>query len=134
QPGFVSSPDPHTLALAATPLPGDVLAAHLREGARLGLLGIELHTRRRNRLNGTIAECSPNRIVIRVEQSFGNCPKYINRRALARRPSREAARAPVVSRALDARGREIVACADVLFIASSHLGEGRSHGVDVSHR
>jgi uncharacterized protein len=134
EPGFVSSPDPRTLALAATPLPGDVLAAHLRPGARLGLLGIELHTRRRNRLNGAIVECSPGRIVVRVEQSFGNCPKYINRKTLARRRGREAARAPVVSRTLDARGREIVARADVLFIASSHLGEGRSHGVDVSHR
>jgi len=40
-----------------------------------------------------------------------------------------------VAHALDARAREIVARADVLFIASSHLGgEGRSHGVDVSHR
>jgi predicted pyridoxine 5'-phosphate oxidase superfamily flavin-nucleotide-binding protein len=117
EPGFVTSPDPRMLTLAATPLPGDVLAAHLRPGARLGLLGIELQTRRRNRMNGTIAECSPGRIVVRVEQSFGNCPKYINRKTLTRR-----------------RDREIVARADVLFIASSHLGEGRSHGVDVSHR
>jgi predicted pyridoxine 5'-phosphate oxidase superfamily flavin-nucleotide-binding protein len=134
EPGFVSSPDPQTLALAAAPLRSDVLAAHLRVGARLGLLGIELHTRRRNRMNGTITECSPGRIVVRVEQSFGNCPKYINRRTLARRRDREAARAPMVSRALGARGREIVGGADVLFVASSHFGAGRSHGVDVSHR
>ena len=40
-PGFVSSPDPQTLTLAATPLAGDVLAEHLRPGARLGLLGGE---------------------------------------------------------------------------------------------
>ncbi len=135
EPGFVSSPDPQTLTLAATPIAGDVLAEHLRPSARLGLLGIELHTRRRNRLNGTIAASSPGRIVVRVDQSFGNCPKYINRKTLARRRGREAARAPVVARALDARAREIVARADVLFIASSHLpGEGRSHGIDVSHR
>jgi predicted pyridoxine 5'-phosphate oxidase superfamily flavin-nucleotide-binding protein len=134
EPGFVSSPDPRALVLDATPLPGDVLAEHLHPGARLGLLGIELHTRRRNRLNGTIDECSPGRIVVRVEQSFGNCPKYINRKTLVRRKKGQPARPPVVTRALDARAREIVAGADVLFIASSHLGEGRSHGIDVSHR
>jgi predicted pyridoxine 5'-phosphate oxidase superfamily flavin-nucleotide-binding protein len=137
EPGFVTSPDARTLVLAAVPIAGDVLRDHLRVGAPLGLLGIELHTRRRNRLNGTIAEASAGRIVVRVDQSFGNCPKYINRKTLARRRGGEAPRVPVVRAALDARGREIVANADTLFIASSHLPAGareRSNGVDVSHR
>jgi len=136
EPGFATSPDPRTLVLATEPLQGDVLEDNLRVGAPLGLLGIELHTRRRNRLNGTIIEASPGRMVVRVDQSFGNCPKYINRKTLARRP-RETTRAPVVSHTLEARAREIVAHADTLFIASSHLpagARGRSNGVDVSHR
>ena len=135
-PGFARSPDPQVLVLDARPVPGDVLADHLRVGAPLGLLGIELHTRRRNRLNGTVIESSPGRIVVHVDQSFGNCPKYINRKSFARAEGRTPA-APVVSGALDARAREIVARADTLFIASSHLPDGaraRGDGVDVSHR
>ena len=137
EPGFAVSPDPRTLVLAARPLAGDVLRDNLRLGAPLGLLGIELDTRRRNRLNGTITEASAGRIVLRVDQSFGNCPKYINRKTLARRRARAASRAAEVSDALGARGREIVARADTLFIASSHLPAGartQSDGVDVSHR
>lgn len=136
EPGFVRSPDPQILVLDARPAAGDVLADHVRVGAPLGFLGIELHTRRRNRLNGTVIESSPGRIVVHVDQSFGNCPKYINRKSFARAQGRTAA-APVVSGTLDVRARGIVARADTLFIASSHLPEGartRGDGVDVSHR
>ena len=136
EPGFAHSPDPQVLVLDARPVPGDVLADHLRVGAPLGLLGIELHTRRRNRLNGTVIEASAGRIVVHVDQSFGNCPKYINRKSFGRARGR-AAEAPVVTDALDARTRAIVARADTLFIASSHLpkgGRSRGDGVDVSHR
>lgn len=135
EPGFAASPDPRTLVLAAAPVSGDILADDLHVGAPLGLLGIELHTRRRNRLNGTIVERSAERIVVRVEQSFGNCPKYINRKTFARTRRRPAP--PVVRDGLDPRARDIVARADTLFIASSHLpaaGRVRGDGVDVSHR
>jgi predicted pyridoxine 5'-phosphate oxidase superfamily flavin-nucleotide-binding protein len=138
EPGFVTSPDARTLVLASEPVAGDVLADNLRAGVPLGLLGIELHTRRRNRLNGIVVEASARRLVVRVDQSFGNCPKYINRRTLARRRDQgDGAGAPVVTPALDGRAREIVARADTLFIASSHLpaaARGRGDGVDVSHR
>ena len=136
EPGFAHSPDPQVLVLDARPVAGDVLADHLRVGASLGLLGIGLHTRRRNRLNGTVIEASPGRIAVHVEQSFGNCPKYINRKSFARAQGRTAA-APVASGTLDARARDIVAHADTLFIASSHLPDGAltpGDGVDVSHR
>jgi uncharacterized protein len=138
-PGFVSSPDARTLVIATSPLRGDVLSANLVAGAPIGALGIELHTRRRNRLNGTIASLARNRIEISVDQSFGNCPKYINRklfepRVLDRERSPASA---LVSDRLTPRAQEIIAAADVLFIASSFVpttGKNRSHGVDVSHR
>ena len=135
EPGFLTSPDPQVLVLAGRPVAGDVLADHLRVGAPLGLLGIELHTRRRNRMNGTVIEASADRIVVHVAQSFGNCPKYINRKTLAHRAAGAGPAAPVVGSALDGRAREIVARADTLFIASSHLSDGGpGDGVDVSHR
>ena len=48
-------------------------------GKRLGMLGMESHTRRRNRLNARIDAVDPatNTLTLTVLQSFGNCPKYI---------------------------------------------------------
>src|SRR5258707_11227705 len=53
-PGFAISPDPHRLHIAARAVEGDLLAEALKPGASLGLLGIELSTKRRNRMNGRI--------------------------------------------------------------------------------
>jgi len=47
-----------------------------------GLLGIEFHTRRRNRANGVIEVGAPGVMRVRVNQSFGNCPQYIATREL----------------------------------------------------
>jgi hypothetical protein len=44
QPGFVTSPNSRHLQIAASPVPGDPLAATLQEGTAIGLLGIELLT------------------------------------------------------------------------------------------
>ena len=73
--GFVTSPDPKRLVfdLAARPLdPLDPATPGLGAGAALGLLGIELHTRRRNRLNGSIGQASAQQLEVQVEHSFGN--------------------------------------------------------------
>ena len=80
EPGFLSSPDDRTLQIAAKPLFGDPLNTTLAEGIDIGLLGIELHTRRRNRMNGKVTAIDSNRFDVHVGQSFGNCPKYIQAR------------------------------------------------------
>ncbi len=54
--GFVTSPDPQTLVISARPAAGDALGAAFVQGADLGVLGIELSSRRRNRLNGRILD------------------------------------------------------------------------------
>jgi predicted pyridoxine 5'-phosphate oxidase superfamily flavin-nucleotide-binding protein len=48
-PGFISSPDAKTLRIAALPDRDDPAAPWLKPGAPIGLLGIDLATRRRNR-------------------------------------------------------------------------------------
>ncbi|HVK75492.1 MAG TPA: hypothetical protein VM734_19315, partial [Kofleriaceae bacterium] len=80
-PGFVTTPDDRTLAIAAAPVDGDPLAAALVPGAPIAVLGIELATRRRNRANGTVAARAAGGLTIAVAQSFGNCPQYIQARA-----------------------------------------------------
>ena len=56
-PGFVQSPDPFTLHIAALPDAGDPAARGARRRiGEIGILGIDFSTRRRNRANGRIVE------------------------------------------------------------------------------
>lgn len=134
-PGFVASPDPRTLHIAARPLDGDPLVAALAPEAPLGLLGIELPTRRRNRMNGHVITVEAGGFTVVVEHSFGNCAQYIQRRSYAaRRASSGPVRAEPFS-ALPAAARELIEGCDTCFVASYAPAEGsRRPGVDVSHR
>lgn len=137
-PGFAVSPDPRQLLVRAQPLAHDPLAQTLGAGSPIGLLGIEPHTRRRNRLNGHVTQRDKDGFAIHVDQSFGNCPKYIQ----ARKPEFVgiAGAAPTAHRldALDEPARALIARADTFFIATAHPMAARSDspafGVDVSHR
>ena len=135
QPGFAASPDPRTLTVAAKPLAGDPLADNLEAGADIGILGIELPTRRRNRLNGKVTGVTADGFDLAVSQSFGNCPQFIQARAVAAAP---AARPGRVTRAssFDTAARALITNADTLFVASA-FNDGTDHpsrGADVSHR
>ena len=137
--GFITSPDEVTLAIAAFPGAGDPLAEHLAVGQPVGLLGIEPHTRRRNRANGTLTAAQPGHgLTVKVGQSFGNCPKYINARVPHFRAELAALRPPpaVATPELADLAARIVAAADTVFIASAYEAEPAvaAHGVDVSHR
>jgi predicted pyridoxine 5'-phosphate oxidase superfamily flavin-nucleotide-binding protein len=136
-PGFVSSPDPRHLRVAAAPHPDDALAANLRDGASLGILGIQLETRRRNRANGVVSARDAGGFTLAVRQSFGNCQKYIHVREPILVTSTFATHATVLTE-LDSNARALIAKADTFFIASAHpdaaTSSSRSHGVDVSHR
>src|SRR5215831_8746427 len=54
-PGFVHAPDPVTLRVDALTAVSDPAADRFGEGEEIGILGLDLATRRRNRANGTIA-------------------------------------------------------------------------------
>ncbi|QGZ64868.1 2Fe-2S iron-sulfur cluster-binding protein [Paraburkholderia acidisoli] len=135
RPGFIASPSTKHLHLAARFDPHDPAASGIAEGAAIGLLGIELHTRRRNRMNGTIRHATPDGLDIEVGQSFGNCPQYIQLRDFdfAREPQTFSAIAPEASNALDERARTLIAHADTFFVAS-YADEAARRQVDVSHR
>jgi hypothetical protein len=136
-PGFISSPDDRTLRIDALPREDDPLAGNLRRDGPLALLGIQPHTRRRNRANGRVIARDGHGFELMVRQSFGNCPKYIHAREAVYVGARESRRV-VVTPALDERQRALIARADTFFIASAHPeaheSGARSHGVDVSHR
>jgi len=134
-PGFVSSPTPTALRVAAEPDAGDPIRRALVPGARAGVLGIDPATRRRNRVNGRLVANAGEGLALRVEQSFGNCPQYIHQRRM--RPGLHPAEPQWSDATLgDEAVRAWIHGADTFFIASSwdEDAEDPTHGVDVSHR
>ncbi len=140
-PGFVRSPDSRTLTIAAGLPSGDPAASSLVPGAPIGILGIQLETRRRNRANGRIAHVGEHAISVHVEQSFGNCPKYIQSRTptFVRPPSSapEPRAGTLEGPSLSAAAARLVTRSDTFFVASASSSAppaGPAEGVDVSHR
>ena len=134
-PGFASSPDPARLQVDALPAPDDPVRPRLVAGAQVGMLGIDLSTRRRNRLNGVVAARGEAGFAVDVAQSFGNCPRYIHVRAL--QPV-ERTPGPVTAfdAELPARARAMLAETPTLFVASASGAEAQDGGagLDISHR
>lgn len=137
-PGFVSAADEHHLHIAALPRDDDPLRSGVYRGAPVGLLGLQPHTRRRNRMNGEVVAVDGQGFTVAVRQSFGNCPKYIQ----ARQPAWRDPAPRVAGRAggpmLDVETRARILAADTFFVAS-RSSEARAareggHGLDVSHR
>lgn len=132
--GFVTSPDPRRIDLRVSPDSEDPLARAFASGTEIGVLGIELATRRRNRFNGYLhPEGQGYRIDIR--QSFGNCPQYIHERAWQRLTNSTPAKARRSQR-LDNRQIDWIKTADTLFIGSGQMGDSNpaARGYDASHR
>jgi hypothetical protein len=129
-PGFVASPTPDRLEIDALPSDADPLAQALTVGAPIGLLGIELPTRRRNRANGRVVAIDEEGWALAIEQSFGNCPKYIVKRDYASLAPSAPIRAEPVS-TLDDEARRLIGGARTFFVASSPAADALP---DVSHR
>lgn len=133
-PGFIDTPDQVTLRIRALPHPEDPAAGTLRIGDEVGILGIELPTRRRNRANGVITGLDASGFTVSVRQSFGNCPQYIQRRAMSRTEA-VPGRVHTFDRLEDESARAVIAKADTFFVASrSRADVGAAGGADISHR
>lgn len=139
KPGFIESSDNKSLKMSASILPGDPLNQSLKENIsnselRLGILGIELATRRRNRLSATVKSSIGNEIKLDVLQTFGNCPQYIQSRELSYHKSTRPAEVSSFSQ-FDALATRLISESDTFFVASSSGStKDVAHGADVSHR
>lgn len=140
KPGFIESPTPTTLNINATAVKGDPLAAILnQENVPLGLLGIALETRRRNRINGHISHAEQGKVTVQVGQSFGNCPQYIHQRHIefVRGVDQTSIHAHQHEfSALSDEAHSMITHADTFFV-SSYINSQTNpdkEGVDVSHR
>ena len=137
EPGFLSSGDEHSLQINAKPLFGDPLNTTLASGIDIGLLGIELHTRRRNRMNGVVSASNSDGFEVQVKQTFGNCPQYIQSRMFELMEFDVTTPKPIHEiTAFSEPERSAIATADTFFIATAYQDESArfASGVDVSHR
>jgi len=131
-PGFVEALDAVTLRIHALPSPDDPASGTVFVGQEIGILGIDLGTRRRNRANGVVSQVD-RAFTIAIKQSFGNCPQYIQRRA-TQRVEVVRNRAERLN-SLDKRARALIEHADTFFVASRSRTEmGATGGADISHR
>lgn len=131
--GFVSSSDPTTLRIASLPRDDDPAVPNFAAGTEIGLIGLDLTTRRRNRVNGRIAAMGDG-FTVRVAQSFGNCAQYIQTRAPVPHPVAATVTVEDLGM-LDDAARATIANADTFFVASRSRPElGVEGGLDMSHR
>lgn len=134
-PGFVSAPSANALHIRALAAADDPALTSMVSGADIGLLGIDLATRRRNRANGRIRELDIDGIAVDVTQSFGNCPKYIAVRQLAHE-QRPGGPVSTCANGLIAAGADIIRRAQTAFVATASGTDVPRHayGLDISHR
>jgi len=137
-PGFVNPTSATAVSVKARPLHGDPLGSALRPGAEIAVLGVQLPTRRRNRMFGTVADVNTEGFTIDIRQTLGICPQYIQSRELefTRDPLATYSRPIHRLDKLDAKAKAIIERADTYFVASVDPSEdhGVARGADVSHR
>ena len=132
KPGFVQSPDAATLRIEALPAAHDPAAPTFAAGADIGLIGLDLTTRRRNRANGRLVAVGHG-LTVHITQSFGNCAQYIQTRTPQPRAVEPAPAEHLAG--LDDAARALIAASDTFFVASrSRAGIGSDGGLDMSHR
>jgi len=135
KPGFVWSPEPTLVRVERLPPQGDPLAASLHPGCQLGLLGIELPTRRRNRVNGVVIDVDTAGFTMRVQQAYGNCPRYIQQRACSGPKSVPNNVRTSAFRAIDdSAARTLLSETDTAFVATYGPGPEGHAAMDMSHR
>lgn len=133
--GFVASPDDKTLSISSSPLLGEPADLDFSVGAKISVVGIEFETQRRNRLNATIEAVQGDRLALHVDQSYGNCPKYIQIRTKTLAGETQSA-LPEEAYSLSEADKAQITHADTLLIASraAQLGDDPRAGVDINHR
>ena len=108
----------------------DPLWQNLESNASVGLLFIELGSRRRYRINGQLIRNNDEEIEISVIEAYPNCPKYIQRRQLKKIGDGFAGREVLTGTTLDNHIDAIIHQADTMFVASNNA----MTGADASHR
>ncbi|GAA2629483.1 pyridoxamine 5'-phosphate oxidase family protein [Streptomyces spororaveus] len=131
-PGVLDVIAASTLHVRTAPAADDPLHG-LPPGQQVGLLAIDFATRRRFRVNGTLATADEDGLMLQVDQAYGNCPQYIQRRHLQPGPAvaEGGDGSPVRYATSLASGQaRLIRAADTFFLGTAHPERGN----DASHR
>jgi len=134
-PGFLNPADNgrslRVVLAEADRQPADPLWRNITANPQIGMLVIELGSRRRMRINGRVS-LHADHMVLDVEEAYPNCPKYIQRRHVRRLASDHAFVAHEAQHgvAFDAERTALIRRADTFFVATAHA----ARGTDASHR
>jgi len=97
----------------------------------VGMLAIELGSRRRIRINGDISQPAENTLKLGVREAYPNCPKYITRRIVRTVATSDRVKSEVINGSMfGSEQKDLLTRGDVLFIATAHP----TRGADASHR
>lgn len=144
QQGFINTPSTTQLAIDSKLLLSKSVDFDLRAGAKIGMLGIELSTRRRNRVNGVVSDKAVftdgnSKLVFDVDQSYGNCPKYIQKHEFHLDLDKLEKLQVIehrIEHSLSQQAAKFIEQADTFYIASRSrvFSEDPRSGIDASHR
>ncbi len=126
EPGFLQAVAEQIVKIA---IDSDELKENLRLIEELGLLVIDLATRKRLRLNGKAKLQGENKIYLHTQQVYFNCPQYIQKREINATLNRGKSRVDI-GETLSPQQQQFIQQADTFFIASYHP----QGGADASHR
>jgi predicted pyridoxine 5'-phosphate oxidase superfamily flavin-nucleotide-binding protein len=135
EPGFLQpSEDASTLTIDLAKVARqshDPLWKNIEHAARIGMLLVDLQTRKRLKINGD-AHLEDDRLIVDVTASVPICPRYIQRRTIALdAPGAQQMPAPIRSgNELGAAQTNLIRRSDTFFLASVH----ETQGADCSHR
>lgn len=133
QPGFMHAEDV-TLIKIDVPVhdrdQNDPFWSNIEQHATIGMLFIDLGTRRRYRINGSIQHIDDQGLAIIVDEAYPNCPRYIQKRHL-RQLGESVQQSGVISgEFITEEITHLIHTADTIFVASFNA----QTGADASHR
>lgn len=131
--GFISVPSLKSVSFNKDAIHSDlndIFYKNIINDPSVGVLFIELETRRRYRVNGLIEEVD-NRLNLTVKEAYANCPKYIQQRVFSM-PERFDHKATTTAsgKAMTPMITDWISSADTLFVGS----QDKTGKMDASHR
>lgn len=133
QPGFVRADSTTVVAIdvaAGQRAESEPFWDNIRCNPAVGMLFIELGSRRRYRINGTVKRNDDAGIEILVGEAYPNCPKFIQRRHLRALGEFSDGGGIAVGTSIGGSVAALIRAADTVFVASYNAATG----ADASHR
>ena len=135
RPGFAHAESPEVVRINTDQMvsaDNDVFWANVTSHPVAGLLFIELSSRRRLKINGSVSfDPGNSALVLHVQECFPLCPRYIQRREVEVTTLPEKANRPsLTGTSFTPEMHEWIGAADTLFVGSAH----DDNHLDVGHR